>query len=317
MTAACGGGGKSSPWKELPLGFDNHIRDIQFLDDANGWMVGGGSVVEGGLIARTRDGGTTWTVESHVDPLLVRSANYYMIGVQFVDAQRGWISGDGGRILRTDDGGLHWDDLRVPIRTRLRDVFFLDRDLGWAVTFSELLLTTDGGETWSRVPRAYSAGNGSAIQFLDRHNGIAVGRGGILRSSDGGHGWQKLEAPDVEYRAIDFPSAGAGWAVGEGGTILHSADGGTSWQAQASGVTALLRDERFLDERRGWVVGTIPGNDKSVILWTEDAGTTWALQQEVPGLELETITALDDRHAWTAGRRVSVDGPQTILRFSP
>ena len=82
-------------------------------------------------------------------------------------------------------------------------------------------------------------------------------------------------------------------------------------------MTALLRDVRFLDDQRGWVVGTILRNDASVILWTEDAGTTWTVQQEVPGLELLTITALDARHAWTAGRRISVKGPQTMLRLAP
>jgi photosystem II stability/assembly factor-like uncharacterized protein len=280
-------------------------------------MVGGGHFVEGGLIARTRDGGATWAVRTNVVPREIRPADYYLRSVQFVDAERGWISADAGRILRTDDGGETWARQQVPSNTRVLDLFFLDRDVGWAVTFSEMLLTTDGGDSWTRVEEQYGVGACWAIQFLDRQNGIAAGRAGILRSSDGGHAWQKVEAPDVDYAAVDFPSAGAGWAVGEGGTILHTTDGGKSWQGQTSGVTALLRDVRFLDDLRGWVVGTMPGHDKSVILWTEEAGTTWTLQQEVPGLELLTIAALDAGHAWTAGRRISVEGPQTMLRLAP
>lgn len=311
LTVACG---RTGPWKEVAVGFHGDIRDIRFLDPANGWMVGGDSAVEGGEIARTRDGGKTWTVVKLVEPLMVRAANYFMVSVQFVDGQRGWISGQSGRILRTDDGGEHWDELRVPARTLVQDVFFLDHDTGWALTWSEVLLTTDGGEHWSRGAKL--AGRFRAIRFLDRQNGIVVGPGGIQRSWDGGQGWQRVEVPDIEYWAVDFPSPGAGWVVGERGTVLHTTDGGAGWQAQASGVRTSLRGVHFLDEQRGWVVGKANRQDKSLILRTEDSGTTWTLQQEVPGLALETIAAVDDRHAWTAGRRLGTAETQVVMRLS-
>lgn len=310
LTVACGKG----PWKEVPVSFHGDIRDIRFLDAANGWMVGGDRFVEGGLVARTRDGGRTWRVVDLVEPLMVRRANYFMVSVQFVDGQRGWISGESGRLLRTDDGGEHWDELRVPAGRIVQDVFFLDHDTGWALSQPEVLLTEDGGEHWSRVTKL--SGGCRSIHFLDRQNGIVVGSAGILRSGDGGVGWQAVEVPDVEYWSVDFPNPAEGWAVGERGTVLQTTDGGASWQAQASGVRTSLRGVRFLDERRGFVVGKANRQDKSLILRTEDAGATWTLQQEVQGVALETITALDDRHAWTAGRRLGSEGPQVIMRLS-
>ena len=40
--------------------------------------------------------------------------------------------------------------------------------------------------------------------------------------------------------AVHFAGPGAGWAVGEGGTILATRDGGATWTPQASGTDQAL-----------------------------------------------------------------------------
>ena len=49
----------------------------------------------------------------------------------FVDSMRGWIVGDAGLIMRTEDGGATWSDQTAMPRTDLALVRFVDRQRGW------------------------------------------------------------------------------------------------------------------------------------------------------------------------------------------
>ena len=51
-------------WVVEELGTLAEFRDVFFLDPLNGWIVGGGHNIEGGILGRTTDGGRTWTFRS-------------------------------------------------------------------------------------------------------------------------------------------------------------------------------------------------------------------------------------------------------------
>jgi hypothetical protein len=55
---------------------------------------------------------------------------------------------------------------------------------------------------------------------------------------------------------------------------LHSADGGQTWDAYDTGQPLPLRAVTFLDEYRGWAVGSL-----GTILATRDGGRSWAVQR--------------------------------------
>jgi hypothetical protein len=74
-------------------------------------------------------------------------------------------------------------------------------------------------------------------------------------------------------RAVAFPAAGQGFAVGDDATILATSDdGGAQWTRQQApaGVTAALRALTFPAAGRGFAVG-----DDATILATGDGGATW------------------------------------------
>src|SRR5690242_4725221 len=67
-----------------------------------------------------------------------------------------WVSGHGGTVARTLDGGEHWSLRPVPGAEKLefRDIHALSADLAWAMSAgpgaqSRIYRTTDGGATWS------------------------------------------------------------------------------------------------------------------------------------------------------------------------
>jgi hypothetical protein len=77
-------------------------------------------------------------------------------------------------------------------------------------------------------------------------------------------------------RAVTFPTATRGYAVGDDATILVTNDSGTTWTRQPApaGTTAPLRAVTFPTATRGYAVG-----DDATILVTNDGGTTWGVQR--------------------------------------
>jgi photosystem II stability/assembly factor-like uncharacterized protein len=317
-------------WVVEELGTRAEFRDVFFLDEQHGWIVGGGVNITGGIIGTTVDGGRTWRFDSGIARPSPRAGSVHLNAVWFLDRHRGFIVGDGYQILRTRDGGKQWH--RVPaavgVWAHLHDLEFVDDTHGWAIGDGGLARTVDGGETW-RGPlmldpedESPSATRGQALSFVDPYWGWLVGKHGLIRfSNDGGQSWEllaemKSENPDLW--AVEFVDYRQGWAVGARGTILHTTDGGKSWQRQSSGVRDTLTDVDFSDENRGWVVGFERDNGTAVVLRTSDGGESWTEQARVGSEEMRSIYVLDERHAWAVGqqqRRGRNDGTQKLLRY--
>ena len=112
---------------------------IFFLDDRNGWIAGWRGKAKGdgsgiqfvkyltdGMIARTTDGGETWTRRD-------ADTGKFLWDVVFLDALEGWAVGSFGTTMRSQDGGLTWESHPSETESLLRAVSFPDRNNGWAV----------------------------------------------------------------------------------------------------------------------------------------------------------------------------------------
>ena len=98
------------PWDEVAVSSDAEFRDIFFLDADQGWIVGGGYNIDGGILGETSDGGAHWRFRVGIVPQ-VRTRLFHLNAVVFQDASTGIIVADEGRILRTVDSGAHWHTL--------------------------------------------------------------------------------------------------------------------------------------------------------------------------------------------------------------
>ncbi|KAK3243213.1 hypothetical protein CYMTET_47120 [Cymbomonas tetramitiformis] len=74
-------------------------------------------------------------------------------GLYFIDAERGWVVGRNGLILRTVDAGERWSAVATPTTATLYSVFFTRHSThldGYAVGASGVILFSgDGGVTWT------------------------------------------------------------------------------------------------------------------------------------------------------------------------
>lgn len=167
--------------------------------------------------------------------------------VHFTDSLYGWAAGNNGMILHTQDGGGSWVIQDGPTQNNIADIFFLDRDRGWASSFNFtqspygtiLLKTTDGGDNWTQEPYPEENIFINCILYLDELNGWMGGSPhALVRTTDGGQTWQQASIDTATLAffpvlKIVFCNDNYGYASGGmfdiAGVIWRTWDGGDHW----------------------------------------------------------------------------------------
>lgn len=203
------------------------------------------------------------------------------------------------------------------------DVFFVDAAHGFVSVegsgVSYLARTTDGGQTWARLPHPAV----SKFFFLDANLGWALSASwdsghqvSVLATTDGGTSWSKLatlpgtvDRQTVQiYADLLFVSSREGWVVGYTGgglgVALFTADGGRSFQfvPQLSGRFRALHRIISTGKDAVWVVG------QDSVFFSSDQGKTWERQlgpDNMPGqrrsISLYGGAATRDGKVWAVG----------------
>ncbi len=210
------------------------------------------------------DEGATWQTR-HVP------ADVKLRAVAFLDWRRGFVAGDGGTLLATEDGAETWRQVPVPTRENLTSIHFVG-ELGWIAGWTGVILhSQDGGKTWLRQQSGVQQGLES-IFFADSEHGWAVGwLGTILRTADGGKTWAKAQTPATLWslNSVCFRDSREGWAVGFGGQLLRSIDGGVTWKEQTSPVRDWFKSVACDRAGRWWIA-----SDNAVLV-SENGGESW------------------------------------------
>ena len=225
----------------------DYLFDLHFLDKSTGWAAG-----LAGLF-RTVDGGESWS------PLTNKGERLEGRAITFVDESKGWLVGQHGVAMRTEDGGRSWSKVELPVppqeRPDLWDVFFVDDEQGWiAGAEGTLLHTRDGGRTWA--PRSLGIEGVRSAPKLER-----IQRGNRVETIDAGD-----RTPGLTLASIQFVDAQNGWIVGffaniGRSLILRTVDGGATWTIDADIAGEELRALFVLDSEHAWAIGarTQPG----------------------------------------------------------
>jgi len=113
------------------------FHDVTFIDENNGWVVGGEHNYH------TTDGGLHWYLQTVPLPAAVM-----LYAVDFIDQNNGWAVSGFGDIIHTSDGGQNWI-IQAQNLHCLTDVDFINSTFGWVVDTNGIVYhTQDGGTTW-------------------------------------------------------------------------------------------------------------------------------------------------------------------------
>lgn len=278
------------------------LRGIFFLDDNNGFLVGGRRGVppkELGLILRTKDSGVTWewvALPTGVPALAaldffdsltgeaVGGTSYYFAGSYYSESV----------LLRTTDGGQTWAMQNDPRVSPGNIVSYGYSDVethpsGHAVAVgggtADPILSMDGGASWNRAAGACGEGGIGLVSLSFAGTDTVVGVGGdgcsgaIERSTNVGGSWSLIDSGSFpQLMAVSFGDQNVGVAVGQEATALRSNDGGRTWVScliqptlpQAIRNSTGLNVVQFINETIGFV-----GTSYTTLLKTADSGLTW------------------------------------------
>jgi len=181
-------GGATWERRTLPFAADQWLAGLAHVDARRAVVVGGGADT---VLARTFDGGVTWTDGAAVLPQTARRGG--LRAVVFVDESTGFASGNDGLLVRTRDGGESWTLLASGSTAWLKSLSFLDARRGFVGgSGGAVLATEDGGEIWRALPFP-STEKINALLFLDAERGFAGTMEGTLWGTlDGGATWAAL-----------------------------------------------------------------------------------------------------------------------------
>lgn len=126
--------------------------------------------------------------------------NPYLFTVFFDDEDNGYISGLGGVILRSRDGGRTWRYVTIDRRQALFSIAAADGNVVAVGEKGLIRVSNDRGETWKepradRFPPVFTFMRDIGFEQHERLGLIVGQQGMVLRSADGGKSWVKVLPP--------------------------------------------------------------------------------------------------------------------------
>ncbi len=246
------------------------------------WVVGGtfGAVPQ---IAKTTNGGQSWSPEEDIGPMqngldgisCPTSSRCVAVGAQMGQPQ----DEQEPSAVRTTNGGRSWSFLTMPAsvftsaRANLKGVSCGSSSDCVAVGLGGLVITTtDFGSSW-KVATSGTTKELTGASCPTATTCFAVGYGGtVLKSTDGGTSWSAETSPNGnDLYAVSCPTRSACVATGSSGTVIATTDGGSSWSPQTSTVNQDLWGVSCAS-----TTSCVAAGASGAIVYTTDGGTLWA-----------------------------------------
>lgn len=253
------------------------------------------------LINKSTDAGESWNIS------LTETAfpDAQPLTMAFFNKRTGMIGGDGGRILRTSDGGQSWSIVHgIGYIGTIADLLFRDANTGVATTYTPtLLISSNGGNRWDEViPSPDHSPRMLAVSPSGTFHAIAGDAGNdfdLLASTDDGLTWEKRGRIPFSY-SINRPempqslyalSENELWAGGTFSLLMHSTDGGRSWERK------MLENAMTSPFSTGMEIFFFPPDTilyirSNAVMYSSDGGENWTTRPTMSGRSIRSAEFL-------------------------
>ena len=151
-----------------------HFNDLTFPNTTMGYAVGQltGSK-KGTVVARTKDGGTTWTLST---PESMEDQGKQAF---FWNQNTGFVTMYAEKTVMTADGGETWNGIVTPFGGERARYAMGGGQLGVIIQYRKIAYSTNGGRSFSSREFPVPA-NVNAVVFPDERHGYLVGEHGMI-----------------------------------------------------------------------------------------------------------------------------------------
>lgn len=233
-------------------------------------------VGDNGTILKSIDYGNHWI---NLQPPQHSFHNY---AVYFWNALEGIVSTDGGKILKTNNGGEEWHTKQAGDNYRLYTIAVADsHHVVAGGEYLKFVYSADRGETWQQT----SLGVGNSIKkiaFFNENTGIAVGPGNAyLMTTNKGFSWQIISKPFFAESSIAFLDTNSCIAIGEKLKIFKSTDMGISWNKLI--LNTNIKNIAYVDSLKGFFISQ---DFDGGLFNTNNGGISWHRNNNFPYLSV-------------------------------
>lgn len=206
--------------------------------------------------------------------------NTFLWGISFVNSNTGYIASDGGKVLKTTNGGTNWSIQNLTPSVNVTSIHFVEAQTGYvAGSQGKIFKTTNGGSNWV-LTNSPTTNSIQSLYFSDENNGLigsgSSSAGELYKTTNGGLNWTQYEqGVFLSYvMALSFPDASTGYAASYNGTVQKTTNAGLNWVSQNTGLSSssALFGTYFTDVNIGYAAAS-----DGHIIKTINGGTNWSI----------------------------------------
>ncbi len=279
-------------WYEVKNADDVEFSTFYALNEIKSWVA-----ESNGLLLVTTDAGNDWDT-------ITSGLGFGLTKLHFVNDTLGFATPyyeDKGSddysdfLLRTVDGGSHWDTIAVISDSKILLVESFGQTTVWYVDKEHLHTSYDAGNTWSETAlpvqkaeysMSLAATSPTSFDLLLHYNFDWSTVSALYSTQDGGVNWEEeyssfvtgVGPPSFDpifLKALDAKS-GTSYMVGSYSHILVKKDE-SDWVKMSKNILGNVWDMTFVDKNNGFGIGYGP-----FLLKTHDAGKTWESDKVFP-----------------------------------
>jgi photosystem II stability/assembly factor-like uncharacterized protein len=236
-------------WSDLAFGFSSgSISAVDCPEPSSCYLAGGYGTDDGnsGVIAKTVDGGVTWSsVYTQTEAVIASVHCPLNVGTCYALGRKHERIGDEptcrGEVLKTEDGGETWSSVLIADEALMSIYCPIDNDTclvvgggsAFGLTDAVILKTEDGGKSWS----TFTSGLKETTYGIHCTDTLtcysAAGFGTLLKTEDGGDTWGvQFVGVDPSIQSLICMDADT-CDAGAGGNIIKTTSGGRTGAATA------------------------------------------------------------------------------------
>jgi len=323
IAISCCSPSRVGTWQAIDTGTGDAFYSINFVSDEVGWANG---LTDRDYVSPEDAANANSNSNANSNKSSSQSANKRSSNQNSNSAIPDPLKQNQGfEVLHTTDGGKTWGQIQDQFKYKIRSVWFVDPQTGWALTIDrDILHTTDGGASWVTQRNAHTVKYKQPwnrqtpeidlpepidhVKFIDGQHGWAWGGGlkkdygeqpGVLLTTvNGGQNWNEVPYPFTQdVRSLFFLDARHAWASTVEG-LYSTTDGGLNWTKIQTRLPELAFNAMFFtDDKTGFVVGR-----SGRMARTTDGGQSWWKMVDIKNeFVMRAITFTDKDHGWAVG----------------